>query len=371
MAFQSTLPARGATLFSIVFVGISAFQSTLPARGATVKSVGNPSHTIFQSTLPARGATPHGKRRSNHPCYFNPRSPHGERRCRGIRKAGNQAFQSTLPARGATNPLQAADDCQRFQSTLPARGATRITLSYQSEKRFQSTLPARGATRASAATTTDRDNFNPRSPHGERHKSNRYQPPADAHFNPRSPHGERRRAFCRSACLRQFQSTLPARGATMKILLMETHKGFQSTLPARGATRGTVSCGCNRIISIHAPRTGSDARLVWSSSTSRNFNPRSPHGERLPRFRKRQVLRNFNPRSPHGERQYHRRNRPGQQISIHAPRTGSDKARAQAPSPVRTFQSTLPARGATLTLDVRVAGNEHFNPRSPHGERLP
>ena len=33
-----------------------------------------------------------------------------------------------------------------------------------------------------------------------------------------------------------FQSTLPARGATMKILLMETHKGFQSTLPARGAT---------------------------------------------------------------------------------------------------------------------------------------
>ena len=44
----------------------------------------------------------------------------------------------------------------------------------------------------------------------------------------------------------------------MKILLMETHKGFQSTLPARGATRGTVSCGCNRIISIHAPRTGSD-----------------------------------------------------------------------------------------------------------------
>ena len=35
-AFQSTLPARGATrLFSIVFVGISAFQSTLPARGAT------------------------------------------------------------------------------------------------------------------------------------------------------------------------------------------------------------------------------------------------------------------------------------------------------------------------------------------------
>ena len=34
-------------------------------------------------------------------------------------------------------------------------------------------------------------------------------------------------------------------------------------------------------------------------------------------------------------------------ISIHAPRTGSDKGKGTSPSPIRTFQSTLPARGAT------------------------
>ena len=34
--FQSTLPARGATLFSFIFNAyIIKFQSTLPARGAT------------------------------------------------------------------------------------------------------------------------------------------------------------------------------------------------------------------------------------------------------------------------------------------------------------------------------------------------
>ena len=35
------------------------------------------------------------------------------------------------------------------------------------------------------------------------------------------------------------------------------------------------------IISIHAPRTGSDGRKVVKHPGICNFNPRSPHGERL------------------------------------------------------------------------------------------
>ena len=288
MAFQSTLPARGATLFSIVFVGISAFQSTLPARGATV----------LRARLRLQ------------PCNFNPRSPHGERREQALQGRKPSPFQSTLPARGATTTVDVNGDTTKlFQSTLPARGATRITLSYQSEKRFQSTLPARGATRASAATTTDRDNFNPRSPHGERHKSNRYQPPADAHFNPRSPHGERRASCLEQFDFEEFQSTLPARGATSTFPQETGTSQFQSTLPARGAT---VS--------------------PQKSTRTTNFNPRSPHGERQGKGASPQP-------SPH--------------ISIHAPRTGSD-AHARCPcSRQRAFQSTLPARGAT-TLTERI-----------------
>ena len=80
---------------------------------------------------------------------------------------------------------------------------------------------------------------------------------------------------------------------------------FQSTLPARGATHELVCAGYKLRISIHAPRTGSDARRCA------NY---------------RVVCR----------------------ISIHAPRTGSDLYIDWLVEFCMVFQSTLPARGATL-----------------------
>ena len=57
-----------------------------------------------------------------------------------------------------------------------------------------------------------------------------------------------------------------------------------------------------------------------------NFNPRSPHGERPPPALWQQPLQDFNPRSPHGERPGQRQRGAGSRhISIHAPRTGSDR----------------------------------------------
>ena len=55
-------------------------------------------------------------------------------------------------------------------------------------------------------------------------------------------------------------------------------------------------------------------------------------------------------------------------ISIHAPRTGSDAIRLPH-FLSHEFQSTLPARGATRPQPADAHGS-HFNPRSPHGERL-
>ena len=56
-----------------------------------------------------------------------------------------------------------------------------------------------------------------------------------------------------------------------------------------------------------------------------DFNPRSPHGERL-RHDVHKAFRvcDFNPRSPHGERLYRNNSNFFRLISIHAPRTGSD-----------------------------------------------
>ncbi len=58
-----------------------------------------------------------------------------------------------------------------------------------------------------------------------------------------------------------------------------------------------------------------------------NFNPRSPHGERRNRDGFHPCAYYFNPRSPHGERQFAKLGGWDDiNISIHAPRTGSDEA---------------------------------------------
>ena len=127
-------------------------------------------------------------------------------------------------------------------------------------------------------------------------------------------------------------------------------------------------------ISIHAPRTGSDTGGDSDPAANRDFNPRSPHGERPLSVSAGDVRgSDFNPRSPHGERrgtaeagvllggisihaprtgsdpQFRRRAR-GDCISIHAPRTGSDVRVCALGVQRVVFQSTLPARGATIRL---------------------
>ncbi len=123
--------------------------------------------------------------------------------------------------------------------------------------------------------------FNPRSPHGERHRSAsaREVHRAISIHAPRTGSDERLR-WRRSR--EPFQSTLPARGATSIARFWRIINGlFQSTLPARGATAACVrkpsrylefqstlpargatdhQTAAQRIphISIHAPRTGSD-----------------------------------------------------------------------------------------------------------------
>ena len=78
---------------------------------------------------------------------------------------------------------------------------------------------------------------------------------------------------------------------------------FQSTLPVWGATRVFLLVFQLGLISIHAPRVGSDHGPIANQGIVVYFNPRSPCGERLPE-RAVVVLSGL--------------------ISIHAPRVGSD-----------------------------------------------
>ena len=212
---------------------------------------------------------------------FNPRSPHGERRRfpRLLRPTGK--FQSTLPARGATGTTSTKHTAFIFQSTLPARGATTPQEVTLTSKTFQSTLPARGAT-------------------------------ADKRCN---------------QLRKRFQSTLPARGATVSAVYNFLYEKFQSTLPARGATIPTEEMTDPDGISIHAPRTGSDAHGGKPASARRDFNPRSPHGER-----RTQVMTTSSSLT----------------FQSTLPARGATMKQERA-SRICLFQSTLPARGATVS----------------------
>ena len=263
---------------------------------------------------------------------------------------------------------------------------------------------------------TGQGHFNPRSPHGERQRL----PAGNAlggNFNPRSPHGERLQLFAEFFFKFVFQSTLPARGATVEVLCRSRRfQHFNPRSPHGERRNGRRSVAHLLPISIHAPRTGSDGNHGDCRQHGRHFNPRSPHGER-PYFRSyfRITASYFNPRSPHGERRcrpatfplpayFNPRSPHGERLTRRARLSKLQNFNPRSPHGERPavgegsgrkssgFQSTLPARGATeqreeanrrarISIHAPRTGSDwiarvsayiaaNFNPRSPHGERL-
>ena len=128
---------------------------------------------------------------------------------------------------------------------------------------FLSTLPARGATRLKSTRYFVWQEI---SIHAPREGSD-VIPLSSAYFfsdfYPRSPRGERLFEHKVSGATTQFLSTLPARGATAGPLQGVAKRWMISIhAPREGSDacrqRG-LSCGC---ISIHAPREGSDAANI-------------------------------------------------------------------------------------------------------------
>ena len=327
--FQSTLPARGATTGRTAGHSPEKISIHAPRTGSDPDVRGNRTTVPISIHAPRTGSDsfscPSARAYSN----FNPRSPHGERQSTRPRCTAHRAFQSTLPARGATGgwkkssakasafqstlPARGATKTQRgsyhfllFQSTLPARGATTIISCVWRAMLFQSTLPARGATRCNHDTAN-----------------------AGKYFNPRSPHGERRWKTPQIAAMLGFQSTLPARGATTSISGLNGRMVISIHAPRTGSDCRMPSSTDLIEISIHAPRTGSDTTAASTASSAL--------------------------------------------ISIHAPRTGSDVFPVPLAPVMRIFQSTLPARGATGRRPPpgSVGSISIHAPRTGSDQRLP
>ena len=169
----------------------------------------------------------------------------------------------------------------------------------------------------------------------------------------------------------EFQSTLPAREATKLIKYVRQELEFQSTLPAREATCEEVSVYSTQRISIHASREGSDPAGPVNQAKNSVFQSTLPAREATSGIGiLRSHVKDFNPRFPRGKRllTWSVLNAIIS-ISIHASREGSDM-RSSYPSASRNlFQSTLPAREATITTPNDIQMIFDFNPRFPRGKR--
>ena len=117
-------------------------------------SDGNGRRTLFRVSIsihaPRTGSDEGAKVEKRSDGYFNPRSPHGERRIR------------------------------------PPPPTCKKTISIHA--------PRTGSDKIVFDAATQRTHFNPRSPHGERHRQH-HKTFLSGDFNPRSPHGERRTAI--------------------------------------------------------------------------------------------------------------------------------------------------------------------------------
>ena len=222
----------------------------------------------------------------------------------------------------------AETDVEEISTHAPRTGSDggRISTLY-APKQFQPTLPARGATATACLTCR-----------------------ATSHFNPRSPHGERR--IYRHWLTREWyiSTHAPRTGSDSA----GGHEQDRPELISTHAPRTGSDTASLRFepppsgISTHAPRTGSDQDDIRATLEHCDFNPRSPHGERLADRQGRSFKRLFQPTLP---------------------ARGATTIASRCASTC-TFQPTLPARGATWYRDATRTDKRHFNPRSPHGERL-
>ena len=146
MAFQPTLPARGATTFALqnraLFVHFNPRsphgERPEPPAAARAASNFNPRSPHGErpdgdAQAPPRKISTHAPRTGSDPGtpggteeqkYFNPRSPHGERRRRVQRLPFRQNFNPRSPHGERQAKRGESRGRHAFQPTLPARGAT-------------------------------------------------------------------------------------------------------------------------------------------------------------------------------------------------------------------------------------------------------
>ena len=172
------------------------------------------------------------------PQDFNPRSPWGERLQDGwlVCPICNR-FQSTLPVGGATGPNSIHDLLKNISIHAPRGGSDPVHLLHRLRLRISIHAPRGGSDEEREEAFRQFDDFNPRSPWGERLPLGLHALRSLRNFNPRSPWGER-----------PAEHDLENKSTRISI-----------HAPRGGSDSGRWRWPAHGGISIHAPRGGSDA----------------------------------------------------------------------------------------------------------------
>ena len=234
--------------------------------------------------------------------YFNPRSPCGERQ--NHPQGNTSCHKISIHAPRAGSDLQSGEcgkPTPNFNPRSPCGERPGDSIRRRCGNKFQSTLPVRGAT-CPAFITSRKDKISIHAPRAG----------SDLEFL-KCISGD----FCISI-------HAPRAGSDRGARLLRTRKEFQSTLPVRGATcfihRRIASAG----ISIHAPRAGSDSNIAQISDDRaailrHGFQTISPPtAEKSLSANKKLFLMPFSAREPPGFFMFTAGSRPaaGQKINV-------------------------------------------------------
>ena len=212
--FQSTLPARGATKGTDSNVDTIRFQSTLPARGATFTSSAIKTGDAISIHTPREGSDLLPLQHGLPPRHFNPHSPRGER---------PQIWGMFLFGR-------------LFQSTLPARGATAVCIPVRSSNDISIHTPREGSDQRMIHGVQMLGYFNPHSPRGERHYDLIPHKPGTT-ISIHTPREGSDPCATNLAIILPISIHTPREGSDpLPSRHLKSLAQFQSTLPARGAT---------------------------------------------------------------------------------------------------------------------------------------
>ena len=219
------------------------------------------------------------------PRNFNPRTPRGVRLDEVLPGDTFQVISIHAPREGCDDEVLPGDTFQVNFNPRTPRGVRRgiCPILPQPLEYISIHAPREGCDYPTSPRRISCTDFNPRTPRGVRRGGGRCTDATPSvYFNPRTPRGVRPPlSVLPQTNTFVFQSTHPARGAT------EAYRGFYRILgisihaPREGCDIEQPGIGLGHLaISIHAPREGCDGSTVPPPLLYSNFNPRTPRGVR-------------------------------------------------------------------------------------------